>query len=552
MCKAHHYLSMDQQETRMETTQKWLFKYKWQLLLSSLFSVASTVLWVYFAMMMSRLVDSIAANDREVYLKFALMSVLYVAAVRLLSYFYKRLLSRYSNRTVQYMRDQFLAYDYARKGIPKPAEEISILTNDLQTVKQNLCDILPSILSSLVSIVLSSILLFRLNVAVTLVIYGIVILVLVLPALMKKVIEKKQMDITAKNAEFMNTLEDHFSGFDVAKSYGAAGAMLQKATDLSADLCQENESFETVSSRLEEVMHLLVTLLGTAGFIFGSYLVMIHAISYGNMVAIVQLTNTLATPLHQISDYISRLLGARAVLHKLQKRYLAEETEPDAMDPGFEKIHSIRLENVTFTIGSDCILDNVNYEFTAGNRYLLEGASGSGKTTLLRILSMAEDRYTGRVLINDTDIRTLNRDVVSRYVQYIEQTPYIFDASAKENICFYAKTEEEKLARITDQLHITYLMEKDTETGRLKATLSGGEKQRISLARGLYREKKVYLLDEISASLDPVNTRIVEQIIASIQCDIVISVSHKISEEDRRAYDTVLKIKDGTLVRVSG
>ena len=274
----------------METTQKWLFKYKWHLLLSSLFSVASTVLWVYFAMMMSRLVDSIAANDREVYLKFALMSVLYVAAVRLLSYFYKRLLSRYSNRTVQYMRDQFLAYDYARKGIPKPAEEISILTNDLQTVKQNLCDILPSILSSLVSIVLSSILLFRLNVAVTLVIYGIVILVLVLPALMKKVIEKKQMDITAKNAEFMNTLEDHFSGFDVAKSYGATGAMLQKATDLSADLCQENESFETVSSRLEEVMHLLVTLLGTAGFIFGSYLVMIHAISYGNMVAIVQLT----------------------------------------------------------------------------------------------------------------------------------------------------------------------------------------------------------------------------------------------------------------------
>ncbi len=240
------------------------------------------------------------------------------------------------------------------------------------------------------------------------------------------------------------------------------------------------------------------------------------------------------------------------MLHKLQERYLAQETESDAMDPGFDRIRSIRLENVTFTIGSDCILDNVNYEFTAGNRYLLEGASGSGKTTLLRILSMAEDRYTGRVLINDTDIRTLNRDVVSRYVQYIEQTPYIFDASAKENICFYAKTEEEKLARITDQLHITYLMEKDTETGRLKATLSGGEKQRISLARGLYREKKVYLLDEISASLDPVNTRIVEQIIASIQCDIVISVSHKISEEDRRAYDTVLKIKDGTLVRVSG
>ena len=501
MCKARHYLSMDQQETRMETTQKWLFKYKWHLLLSSLFSVASTVLWVYFAMMMSRLVDSIAANDREVYLKFALMSVLYVAAVRLLSYFYKRLLSRYSNRTVQYMRDQFLAYDYARKGIPKPAEEISILTNDLQTVKQNLCDILPSILSSLVSIVLSSILLFRLNVAVTLVIYGIVILVLVLPALMKKVIEKKQMDITAKNAEFMNTLEDHFSD---------SGLHLRLVP-----------GYDSCHLLREHGCHCPVN-------------------------------HTLATPLHQISDYISRLLGARAVLHKLQERYLAEETEPDAMDPGFDRIRSIRLENVTFTIGSDCILDNVNYEFTAGNRYLLEGASGSGKTTLLRILSMAEDRYTGRVLINDTDIRTLNRDIVSRYVQYIEQTPYIFDASAKENICFYAKAEEEKLARITDQLHISYLMEKDTETGRLKATLSGGEKQRISLARGLYREKKVYLLDEISASLDPVNTRIVEQIIASIQCDIVISVSHKISEEDRRAYDTVLKIKDGTLVRVSG
>ena len=536
----------------MDSLRKSFYKYKWRLILSSAFSISSTILWVYFAMIMSQMVDSISSNNSNIYLKLAIKAVIYIASVRTLSYLYKKTLSQYSNKTTNYIREKFLKYDYSRKRINKPAEEIAILTNDLNIIKQNLCDNVPAILSNFVSIILSSVLLIKLNLIITIVIYAIVILALFFPIMMKKIIEKKQLVITSDNAHFFNSLEDDFSGFDVAKSYGITQQLFAETRDISEDLSSNSASFEILSCRIEEIMHFFVTLLGTIGFILGSYFVMMHSLTYGEMIAIVQLTNTLATPLNQISGNISKFMGGRAVLKKLEMRYLSDETEESAPDPNFVKINSIKLENLSFAIGNDIILDNINYEFRAGKKYLLEGQSGSGKTTLLKIMSLAEDRYTGRVLVNDVDIRTMNRKVLSKYVLYIEQTPYIFDRSVIDNIYLFSEPDESKLKQVTDRLKISYLLEKNNDGNEnLKSTLSGGEKQRISLSRGLYRAKMVYLLDEISASLDQKNTSIVENEIKKIKCDIVISVSHKINDKDKSAYDAVLKIDNRKLVSAS-
>lgn len=198
-----------------------------------------------------------------------------------------------------------------------------------------------------------------------------------------------------------------------------------------------------------------------------------------------------------------------------------------------KKINNIVISNLSYSNITDInILDNISLNFKSNNLYLIKGKSGSGKTTLFNILSGLIEDYNGDIFINDTNIKSIEKKFLREKIAYISQSNYIFTSSIKENIDLYSDISLNRVQYICKKLNIhdtimSLPYQYDTVINKNGNDLSGGERQRICIARALVREPDIYLLDEITSSVDDKNSiEIVKAIEELSKTSIVIMTSH--------------------------
>ena len=193
------------------------------------------------------------------------------------------------------------------------------------------------------------------------------------------------------------------------------------------------------------------------------------------------------------------------------------------------------------------IFKNVNISFSSGKLYALFGASGSGKTTFLNILGGLENRYTGTIIFDDTDIRTLDMHEYRRNrVSIIYQNYNLFeDFTALENLeiaaSIYGKAKYANREKLSDLLRKMGITIEDQK--KRVSMLSGGEQQRVAIARSIISEAPVILADEPTGNLDYRNSEIIKRMLHSLASDMkkcVIVVTH--NETFKEIADTVLFI----------
>ena len=199
------------------------------------------------------------------------------------------------------------------------------------------------------------------------------------------------------------------------------------------------------------------------------------------------------------------------------------------------KDHDIIFENVTFGYGEDVVLHNVNASFPKGTMTAIVGPSGSGKSTMLRLIARFYDPQSGVVRFGGVDEKTVDPEKLMSKISVVFQDVYLFQDTIGNNIRYGREnaTQEEieaaaKLAHCHD--FIMALPDGyDTMVGEGGSTLSGGEKQRISIARAILKDAPVLLLDEATSSLDPENEVEVQQAIEELVKDrTVVMIAHKL------------------------
>ncbi|HGM1125541.1 TPA: ATP-binding cassette domain-containing protein, partial [Clostridioides difficile] len=189
------------------------------------------------------------------------------------------------------------------------------------------------------------------------------------------------------------------------------------------------------------------------------------------------------------------------------------------------------------------------------NIYLLKGISGSGKTTLLNIISNFIDTYTGEVLINEIPIINIDKKFLRNRVNYITQDNFLFSLSIKENISLYRDIPISKIINVCKQLNIHDTImslpnQYETIINKNGTDLSGGEKQRLCIARAMVTNPDVYLFDEVTSSIDSNNTNEILKIIEDISRNsIIVLTSHEnlkfsIPIIEYHLLDQNLKIKE--------
>jgi len=294
---------------------------------------------------------------------------------------------------------------------------------------------------------------------------------------------------------------------------------------------------------------------------FGGHQVLSGKMTSGDLSSFIFYSVISATSLVAISQISGQLQSASAaaerVLDLLKIDSPVKEAEKTIPFLTQEKI-TINFNQVSFAYpsrGDSAILNNFNLEIKPQEKIAIVGASGSGKSTILQLLLRFYDVSSGSISINGYGIKSLSFADLRKNFAYISQDCFIFSGSVFENITYVNRevreSEVERVIEENEALHfIKYLPQKThTFVGEKGIQLSGGEKQRIAIARAIIKNSPILLLDEATSALDNYNAAIIDQAIAKIAKDkTVITIAHKLSSIS--SSDRIIFIQNGEIAEI--
>lgn len=284
-------------------------------------------------------------------------------------------------------------------------------------------------------------------------------------------------------------------------------------------------NFSNISSQaLGSISYILI-------FIFGGLLAFKGEIEVGSIISVVQLMNYIVDPVIALSSLISLYNESRPIYENIKKFLDKKEKGKKA----FDLTYPINLfaKNISFAYEDKKIIEDFNYEFSYGKKYLIKGESGKGKSTLAKILCGEISPDKGEILLNGLDIKDFDfRD----YILYVDQKPTIIDGNLEDNIKFYRNKLDNKI-----DLNLFNINKKLSDKVSTNDGISGGEMMRISLLRSLLNPRDIMIYDEPIASLDDYNSKIIIERLLSLKQTVII-ISHKMTKEDLEKFDEIIDI----------
>lgn len=205
--------------------------------------------------------------------------------------------------------------------------------------------------------------------------------------------------------------------------------------------------------------------------------------------------------------------------------------------------HKIEIKDVSFKYGEKEVLKKCNMLFEKNKKYAIVGKSGSGKSTILKLILGILKPTEGYIYVDD-QILDNKRDLdFSKEISYVSQEVYMFNLSIRENLTLGYEYTEDSIEKALKEAKVYENI--CTKNDKLESNcneLSGGEKQRISLARALLRNTNTIILDEATSAVDKKTSKEIEDILLSKEDKTVIVISHHLDEEDSRKFDMIIKI----------
>lgn len=541
----------------MKKLWKYLFKYK-LLFFTRVLTISLAALSVIcFDFMMGFIVDIFSNGETEKFVPIILASIFLIILLFVTEYIDGYVMSSYIKNTVNYLRcdifTKILNKDMKDFSLDNSGKYISILYNDIKIIEDSLLNNIFLVISSFISFIISLLFLFSISpsIVIFIVIFG--ILGFVIPnALSKKLIIEKN-NYSHNLEEITSVTKDLFSGFEVIKGFNIGS----KINTIFKNSSNTVESTKKKCSILESIikgfsLSFRVTVyLGV--LILGGYLMYKGEISVGTAIIIIQLSTHIVGPVKTSISLINQIKSVSLIADKIDEiLYDSCEDIEEVSLPKFE--NSIEIKNLDFSYTNDRkALNNINLTFEKNKKYAIVGESGCGKSTLIKLLMRYYKDYNGDILIDNKDIHKIFSNDLYKNMSMIQQNVFMFDDSIKENIKLFANYSDEEVLSICDRSGLSNLISRlpdgiNSLVGENGNKLSGGEKQRIAIARSLINNTKILILDESTSALDNETAYNLESSLLSINDLTLIVVTHKLIKNILLNYDEIIVMKDGMVI----
>lgn len=431
------------------------------------------------------------------------------------------------------------------------ATYLSALTNDAGSVEADYLAQQLEVITKAVTFAGALVMMLWYSPLMTAIAAGLTVLPLIASILTGGKLQAAERRVSDRNRDFTAALTDFLGGFSVVKTFKAEREIVRLFTQSNRTL--EGEKY--ARRRLKTLVGMIGAVTGIVAqlgvFLAGVYLALTgRGLTAGAVILFVNLMNFMIEPVAQLPGLLASRKAALGLVGKL-----AEALEDDAEAGGgterAELRKDIRLENVSFSYdGEKEILHQLSATFEAGKAYAVVGASGSGKSTLLNLLTTAGAEYQGEILFDGTDLRRIAPESLYELTSVIQQNVFVFDASIRDNVAMFREFSEDELDDAIGRAHLSGLLAergRDYRCGENGKRLSGGEKQRISIARSLLKRASLLLADEATAALDAETARQVTSDLLDLNGVTRIVVTHTLNEALLRRYDGILVMKNGRI-----
>lgn len=478
--------------------------------------------------------------------------ILLCAALMLLKYaseprFIEKAMRQYKDFAFQKLTEKSISSFRAEST----AAYLSALTNDAASIEADDLSQLLSVITKAVTFFGALAMMLWYSPLMTAIAAGVTVLPLIASLLTGGQLQAAEKRVSDQNRDFTAALSDCLGGFSVVKTFRAEKEIFRLFAESNRALEQEKFS----RRRLKALVGMIGATTGIIAqlgvFLAGAYLALTgKGLTAGAVILFVNLMNFMIEPVAELPALLAARKAARGLIAKLADALEQDEVQPDGVQIA-PLMRQLRLEDVRFSYdGETEILRGVSAVFDAGKAYAIVGASGSGKSTLLNLLTTPGMAYAGKILLDGTELRTVSPESLYETVSVIQQNVFVFNASIRDNVTMFRSFPPEELAQAVRRAQLEALLAERGEDylcGENGSGLSGGEKQRISIARSLLKHASVLLADEATAALDAQTAHQVTDDVLSLSGVTRIVVTHTLEQAALRRYDGILVLKDGRI-----
>jgi ATP-binding cassette subfamily B protein len=364
--------------------------------------------------------------------------------------------------------------------------------------------------------------------------------------------------IQSQFAELSNYSQEFLSSIRIVKAYTQEEAQVKRFAQLNEEYLDRNMSLARVWGAFHPSLILLTGIGAVILLWYGGSLVIAGRITVGDFVAFGFYLTLLSWPmiaLGWVTNLFQRGAASMRRINELMSVVPAISEDPSPLPIGALR-GRVELRDVSFRYPDTerWVLKDISLVLEPGQTAAIVGQTGSGKSTLVRLLPRLYDATEGTVLFDGVDVRKLPLAAVRDAVSVVPQESFLFSMRLKRNIALYG-AEEADIDRLMEAVDIAHLTEAlavlpegiDTHLGERGINLSGGQKQRATLARALYRDTPVLILDDALSAVDSVTeTAILHELRQYMRGRSSILVSHRVSAV--RDADVIFVLEEGRLV----
>jgi len=483
---------------------------------------------------------------------FALNGVLYVLTSYIYTYVGQKILFDIRYDFFRHLEKLHLGF-FSKT---KTGEIMSRVNNDVGKLQQVMTTTFVTMVTDIITLVGILALIIYLDWKLTLVSVVLLPFIFVTQFFLGKKIKKRSTESREKSADILSFFQETISGMRLIQSF-------VKERFEAARFVRKGRSLIDIQVRLGVMSAIAGAAAGFLAYLgpiivlgYGGYKVIHGSLTIGSMVAFYAYVGRLFGPIYRLAQHNVSIQTARASIDRIFE-YL--DIEPEIRDTRgsivLRKMEgSIAFDGVRFAYDHEQpVFENLSFDIPPGRRVAIVGRSGAGKSTIVNLLCRFYDPQSGKILVDNHDVRNIQLRSLRRNIGLVSQETILFNSSVRENL-LYGKTSatEEEIKEASRRAYIHELISSlpqryETVIGERGIRLSGGERQRLSIARTILKNPKILVFDEATSSLDSRSERLIQDAIEPLmEGRTSIIIAHRLSTVVNA--DWILVLDNGRLV----
>lgn len=442
------------------------------------------------------------------------------------------------------------------------ASYISLFNNDLKFIEENYLFSVDWIISNLVLLLVCLGYGFTINIEITMIIFVFGIIVMLISKFISSISSNENEKYMKSLNSYNEILNDGFYGYKTLLSFNKTGHFLRKFGQRTKDNEKIHEKSLFLNSSRISVINISSMILQTFLMLLSALFVYWGKIEAFYFPVLLSLMNIIIWPMQEIADSYGNIISTRKIRERILKDFAFEEDELSDEGKSDKEISvensDIFFDDVNFSYGNKEILHGASFVIHNKDHVIISGASGTGKSTIFKLITKELRPNDGNIFILGKNIKDQSRVDIYEKISIVAQKPMIFRDSILANIVLFEDESEIDFEKLNDAIKRSGLSSlidnlKEGYNTIIKdagSNLSGGEMQRIEIARALYKDCQIILIDEATSALDLKMARDIEEIFASLD-KTLISISHRRDIDYSKYYGKIIEIKDKKTEEIS-